>query len=144
VTGVNWYEAAAYCAWDRGRLPSAVEWIRVAAGLEGREYPWGNSQPDEKRANFNMKVGNPTPVGLYPAGDTPEGVVDMAGNVWEWVEDWYEEDKVRTLHGGSFNNGSRLLRAACRDRLAPEVQNNCVGFRCAREPKTASFHLQLT
>ena len=133
VTSVSWYEASAYCAWHRVRLPSEAEWIRAAGGLEGREYPWGNYKPDEKRANFGMKVGNPTPVGLYPAGDTPEGVADMAGNVWEWAEDWYERDKLRALRGGSFNNGSRHLGAACRDRIAPGLQNDCVGFRCVRE-----------
>jgi serine/threonine-protein kinase len=133
VTGVNWFEASAYCAWDGVRLPTDAEWERAAGGLEGREYPWGPAAPDETRANFEMKVGNPTPVGLYPAGATPDGVADMAGNVWEWVEDWYEKDKVRVLRGGSFNGVSWVLRAALRLRCAPGVRDIDVGFRCVRE-----------
>ena len=133
VTGVSWYEASAYCAWDNVRLPSEAQWEWAARGPDGREYPWGNQEPDENRANFDMKVGSPTPVGLYPAGNTPEGVADMAGNVWEWVEDWYEKDKVRVLRGGSFNFGTRLLRAANRLRLEPDLRGYNIGFRCVRE-----------
>jgi len=80
-----------------------------------------------------MKVGSPTPVGLYPAGATPEGVADMAGNVWEWVEDRYEKDKVRVLRGGSFSLDSRYLRAANRYWDAPDLRNDLIGFRCVRE-----------
>ncbi|MGA2742669.1 MAG: SUMF1/EgtB/PvdO family nonheme iron enzyme [Bryobacteraceae bacterium] len=133
VTGVSWFEASAYCAWDGVRLPNDAEWERAAGGPEGREYPWGKEEPDEQRANFDMKVGSPTPVGLYPAGATPEGVADMAGNVWEWVEDWYEQNKVRVLRGGSFGYDSRNLRAAFRIRNAPDYWNYNVGFRCVRE-----------
>jgi len=105
----------------------------VQRGLEGREYPWGQEEPDEKRANFAMNVGDLTPVGLYPAGATPEGVLDMAGNVWEWVQAWYKRDKVRELRGGSFGNGSEDLRAADRDGGEPDYRNNFIGFRCARD-----------
>jgi hypothetical protein len=133
VTGVSWYEAAAYCAWAGARLPSEAEWKRAARGLTGWEYSWGNEAPDEKRANFDMKVGEPTPVGLYPAGATPEGVADMAGNVWEWVKDWYERDKMRVLRGGSFVDDTSLLRAASRARFAPDVRIYDNGFRCARK-----------
>jgi hypothetical protein len=133
VTGVSWYEAAAYCAWDHVRLPSETEWQWAASGLEGREYPWGQEEPDEQRANFAMKVGNPTPVGLYPAGSTPEGVADMAGNVWEWVEDWYERDKVRVLRGGSFVSDAWDLRAADRGWIEPDGRSDNIGFRCVRE-----------
>jgi hypothetical protein len=133
VTYVSWYEASAYCAWEGLRLPSEAQWELAARGLEGREYPWGKEEPDEKRANFDMKVGYPTPVGLYPAGATPEGAADMAGNVWEWVEDWYEKDKVRVLRGGSSDFDSWFLRAALRDRVEPDYRFNFVGFRCVRE-----------
>ena len=133
VTLVCWYEAAAYCAWTGVRLSSGAEWERAAVGLEGRKYPWGKEEPDESRANFDMNVGNPTPVGLYPAGATPEGVADMGGNVWEWVEEWYEGDKWRALRGGSFSNDMWLLRAAYRLRSAPGSRIDYIGFRCARD-----------
>jgi hypothetical protein len=133
VVFVSWFEASAYCAWAGMRLPSEAEWERAAHGPEGREYPWGREKPDEKRANFDDKVGHPTPVGLYPAGATPEGLADMAGNVWDWVEDWYEKDKVRVLRGGAFDSGSGSLRAASRDREEPVVRYDDIGFRCVRE-----------
>jgi hypothetical protein len=133
VTGVSWYAASAYCAWDRARLPSEAEWELASRGLEGREYPWGQEEPDEKRANFDRKVGNPTPVGLYPAGATPEGVADMAGNVWEWTEDWNVRDKVRVLRGGSYIGEARDRRASGHGRIEPDDRHDNIGFRCVRE-----------
>jgi hypothetical protein len=133
VTGVRWCEAAAYCHWAGVRLPSKAEWVHAARGPGGRLYAWGKEEPDEKRANFDKQVGSPTPVGLYPAGATPEGVEDMAGNVWEWVDDWYEPGKVRVALGGSFSVVSRNLRTLTFQPLGPHVRNSHVGFRCARD-----------
>jgi formylglycine-generating enzyme required for sulfatase activity len=97
--------------------------------------PWGDEAPDATRANYS---GNgperPTPVGLYPAGATPEGLQDMAGNVWEWMANWYdEEERNRELRGGSWDNDSSNLRAACRLRFRPGVGFDYFGFRCVRE-----------
>jgi formylglycine-generating enzyme required for sulfatase activity len=134
VVGVTWYEAAACCAWAGGRLPSEAEWERAARGTEGRRYAWGNEPPDTSRGNYDeTRVGAPTPVGLFPRGATPEGIQDLAGNVWEWTADWYEVGANRVVRGGSWNNHSRNLRAAKRNRYEPENRNFSIGFRCARE-----------
>jgi len=138
VVGVNWYEAAAYCAWAGGRLPTSDEWEATAQGKDGREYPWGGAKPDETRANYWLKSSpkHPTPVGLYPAGATPEGIQDLAGNVWEWVADWYDDEmKYRELRGGSWDSDWEELRGTSRDKDFPRpgVRSDQVGFRCVRK-----------
>jgi formylglycine-generating enzyme required for sulfatase activity len=150
VASVTWYEAAAWCAWARVRLPTEAEWERAARGANGWKYPWGNQEPDPERANYDQtKLNRPIPVGLFPRGMTPEGIHDLAGNVWEWVEDWYDEryyakspsanptgptsGKGRVVRGGSWNFVSRFLRSSYRDRNQPVVRYVNIGFRCARE-----------
>jgi formylglycine-generating enzyme required for sulfatase activity len=115
-------------------LPLEEQWELAARGREGRRYPWGAEEPTEERANFVMKVGAPTPVGLFPAGNTPEpeGVADMAGNVWEWTRSKYEEDRM-TVRGASFYGVARWLRAAFRDGGRPVDGFGGLGFRCVRE-----------
>ena len=144
VTGVSWYEAAAYCHWVGGRLPTEAEWEWVARGAKGRKYPWGSEPPTDGHANFGGRVGTPTPVGIYP-GDVHEFEVrDLAGNVWEWCDDLFgaytegaspqtsasTTGTSRVLRGGSFYSFARVLRGAYRYiHTPPEFDNPHVGFR---------------
>ena len=132
---MSWYEAAAYCASKDGRLPTSAEWERAARdGRNKVEYPWGDDEPDETRANFayNNSPGAPTPVGLYPAGATPSGIQDMAGNVWEWVADDYDNES-KVLRGGSCYFISGYLRVSLRFWFLPLVRDDVIGFRCVWE-----------
>lgn len=150
VVNVSWYEAAAYCAWSGLRLPTESKWEFAARGKGGRTYPWGNELPDSERANYEEgRVSHATPAGLYPRGATPEGIDDLAGNVWEWVADWFggayyanspcanpkgpESGKLRVLRGGAWGYGPTNLRAAFRGRNHPTDGNDYIGFRCVRE-----------
>src|SRR5580658_165454 len=142
VVGVSWFEAAAYCAWKGGRLPSEAEWEGAARGPQGTRYPWGDEPPlDSSRANYEMSVGHPTPVGLYPKGNTTEGLCDILGNVWEWCEDWFgpyqshgkRDQKYKVVRGGSWAYYSRLVRASVRYGVEPSYRDIDVGFRCVGE-----------
>ncbi|MEI7868987.1 MAG: SUMF1/EgtB/PvdO family nonheme iron enzyme [Candidatus Methylumidiphilus sp.] len=155
VVGVSWFESMAYCAWltyhlhragklDKAqviRLPTEAEWEFAAQGKTARRYAWGNEEPTAERANFSGNVGEPTPVGVYPNGATPEGVLDMTGNVWEWCLN-LRTNKVpeqgnigtgqgaRTARGGSWDNHSDILRCAFRWN-PPYFRNNIIGLRLA-------------
>jgi Sulfatase-modifying factor enzyme 1/Domain of unknown function (DUF4062)/NACHT domain len=134
VTGVTWFEASAYCAWAGVRLPTEAEWDRAAAGTEGRKFPWGKEEPDATRANYDEGgPGHVTPVGLYPAGATPEGILDLAGNVWEWVGDRYDEGEARVLRGGPWYAVAAALRSATRIWVEPVGWGALIGFRVARD-----------
>jgi hypothetical protein len=141
VVRITWHDATRYCEWAEGayqcgglRLPASEEWEFAAAGEQGREYPWRNGEPDDARANFDMRVGRVTPVGLFPGGNTPRGIADLAGNVWEWCEDRYEPgSEARVLRGGAFYYDARTLRAAYRYRDHPDFSFVDIGFRCVRE-----------
>ena len=166
VTGVSWYEASAYAAWKaarRGaagcRLPTEAEWEKAARGINGRKYPWGDEPPNARLANFawgaKPSVGHPTPVGLYPLGETPEGVSDLAGNVWEWCSDLFDGEYYGkspkkdpkgpalggacVLRGGSWGSQSGYLRSAYRRVGLPERRCVNFGFRvvCVLSPRTS-------
>ena len=144
VVGVSWYAARAYCLWlsmleSNGqdsalyRLPTEKEWEYAAAGKEGRQYPWGNAEPTAKLANYDNNEGATTPAGRYPEGITPEGLYDMAGNVWEWMEDIHEKyAPARALRGGSWFNGPGFLRCAARSYVRPADGFSDFGFRVVR------------
>ena len=159
VVGVNWYAARAYCFWlscletviKQGRkiddvkqvsgiyrLPTEKEWEWAAGGEPDssiRQYPWPKDKggPDSHLANYERNAGATTPVGRYPEGATPQGLMDMAGNVWEWMENLYKEESGwRALRGGSWVNDLRNLRCSARLYLHPDNWYNLVGFRVVR------------
>ena len=147
VVNVSWQEAVAYCGWTGVRLPSEAEWERAARGVEGRPYPWGLEEPDPTRANYEETNIGAVPVGLFPKGATPEGIEDLAGNVWEWIANCHgeysksmqrnptgpESGEYRILRGGAWINKSTDLRAAVRGRAGPEYRGGRIGFRRARD-----------
>jgi formylglycine-generating enzyme required for sulfatase activity len=137
---VCWWEADAFCLWltmtrEDGftyRMPDEKEWEAAAAGFEGREYPWGGWAED--RCNTQeSKIGKTSSVGVFPGGNTPEGLSDMAGNVWEWTETPYEEgSSTKVLRGGSWDFDRVVAECTDRFRNIPLNRNNDVGFRCVR------------
>jgi len=145
---VDWFQAQNYCAALDKHLPTEAEWERVAAGRDQLRFPWGDAEPTCERAQFDGCGEYTRPVGTRPAGATPEGVHDLAGNASEWIHDWYERQPysrlgrnnpsgassgiVRVVRGGSYYDGSSTLRASYRYGLNPVSSFGTVGFRCAR------------
>ena len=139
VVGVSWYEAVAFTRWltmtlNNGytyRLPEETEWEASAAGLERREYPWRSGWDRNRCNNAELGLERTSPVGVFKRGETPEGVSDMAGNVWEWTDSWYEEKKEnKVLRGGSWGSDRGDARCADRVRLYPAGRSDGIGFRC--------------
>ena len=133
IVGVSWYEGEAYARWAGKRLPTEQEWERAARGDEdGRKYPWGD-EFDEAFCNTGYKIKQPTQVGNYPEGISPHGCYDMAGNVWEWTDSWYDENRdSRVLRGGSWSDLQYDARCAFRLLNGPGLLNDDVGFRFSR------------
>ena len=139
VVGISWFEAVAYCNWlthqfgERFRLPTDRGWKEAATSADGGDYPWGKEEPTPEFTNYDDNVGNPTPVGVYPAGAAPGGHLDMAGNVWEWCADSIgEKGDDRVIRGGGCYNFARYCRSAYRFRYHPGNRYRILGFRLSR------------
>jgi len=160
VVGVSWHDAEAFCRWlsaGAGReltLPSEAQWEFAARGEEGRIYPWGDDPPDERRACFDQDYieGRPAPVGSFPSGQGPFGHQDLAGNVWEWCLDAWDEEayskrgrgaeptdplvtegegELKALRGGGWDRSASDLRSAIRNGDHATGRNDDIGFRLA-------------
>lgn len=135
IVNVSWYDAVDYCEWAGMTLPTEAQWKLAAYGTDGRQFPWGDEWDSGKCQCYRVKdsTHGTAPVGSYPEGASPYGVLDMAGNVWEWCADWYDGDRNgRVLRGGSwFYTHPDGFRAAYRVRNFPGVRGSVYGFRCA-------------
>jgi formylglycine-generating enzyme required for sulfatase activity len=165
VVCVNWNDARVYSAWAGGQLPTEAEWEKAARGTGGQIYPWGNdfgchrgNFDDEREVDSYVVEGGPdcdgypkaAPVGNFAAGASPYGALDMAGNVWEWVADWYDRDyystspasnpqgpdskEERLSRGGSFGSNDGGGRCAVRFWFVPSLRDGSLGFRVAVVP----------
>lgn len=149
VTYMSWTDADIYCNWAERRLPTEAEWEKAARGPNGRIYPWRNNSPSQNLLNYNSFYGDFTEVGYFPDGASFYVILDMAGNVWEWVQDYYQTDyyerislinptgppetSVRVLRGGSVINSEGKVRATNRDANDPALHGGAFGIRCAMD-----------
>jgi formylglycine-generating enzyme required for sulfatase activity len=152
VVAVTWFEANTYCGWVGGRLPTEAEWEKAARGTSIIAYPWGDQNPNCNLANSynnasgDFCIGDTVKVGSYPGGASVYGVMDMAGNVWEWVYDWYSTDYYhkssyadptgddtgidKVIRGGGFDYSWSKLRIAYKSNHHPSTRHLSYGFRC--------------
>ena len=155
VVGVTWFDAQAFAEWIGGSLPTEAQWERAARGTEARLYPWGNTPPKARQhANFARRYNRPIPVGQFPKGESPDGIADLAGNVWEWCLDEYSPTayqrnakgvprnplnlrfrdvlRSRVIRGGAWDVGSAFLRSSLRFKFYPLDSTHTIGFRVVR------------
>ncbi len=165
VIWVNWFQSFAYCRWVGRRLPTEAEWEKGARGTDGRLYPWGDQEPSgdmvnicDKNCGFNWNdksindgYAQTVPVGSYMKGASPYGALDMAGNVWEWTANWFDDTSYyapptanplgakfgdkRVIRGGSWNDLFEYIQTTHRSKLIPAYSLYNIGFRCVSAPK---------
>ena len=155
VVGVTWFDAQAFAEWTGGSLPTEAQWERAARGTEARTYPWGDTPPRARQhANFARRYNRPMPVGQFPKGASPDGIADLAGNVWEWCLDEYSPTayqrnsgdvsrnpinlrfrdvlRARVIRGGAWDVGRAFLRSSLRFKFYPLDSTHTIGFRVVR------------
>jgi hypothetical protein len=137
VVLVTWDEAVAYCSWSGGRLPTQEEWERAARGTDGRAYPWGDTFDPTWANTRESGLGSPTPVGVYPEGESAEGLLDMAGNVWEWTSSDYNL-QTKVIRGGAWNFPAESARTFVSERSRPTNRSHAISFRVAFSISKAS------
>jgi formylglycine-generating enzyme required for sulfatase activity len=144
VVYITWEEAAAYCAWQGGRLPSEAEWEKASRAPENRTYPWGEYPPAADQANIDNRVGDTTDVNAYPQGRSDYRIFDLGGNVREWVQDWYQDTSFsgssnpvgpqtgenKVLKGASYQDTFKFSRGSNRQSRLPYSPGMDTGFRC--------------
>ena len=150
VTRITWEEAQAYAKWALKRLPTESEWEKSARGIDGRRWPWGDDEPTDDHADLGQEDGPPAPVHRHPQGVSPYGVHNMAGGVWEWCEDQYDQffyprspprnpqcvdgdHRYRVARGGANTYSAFTARCSYRGWNLPHMRSAAYGFRCVAD-----------